>query len=277
MNNDYVIIPGNLLRSNDLSMMQKLLYAKILGLDNDKGCYASNQYFADCLGVTKDYISKAITDLKKKGYVRVDLNYKPGSKEIESRTIRCMSDTYRMSVLEGIGQESKVNIKKEYKEEKESFDLFWINYPRKTGKAKAWNFWKNNFSKLPVSVINKHCKEAYAGTEKQYIPHPHTYLNQERYYDEIIKTVIKKDLVSFKDFKLDSTGNARIGYCSSCGSSDFYDPFKVASEDSKCCNRELKPNKGVINGKESRSSINHSKESRGDVRTITELVQERTY
>ena len=98
MNNDYVVIPGKLLRSSDLSMMQKLLYAKILGLDNDKGCYASNQYFADCLGVSKDYVSKAITDLKKKGYVSVDLNYKLGSKEIESRTIRCMSDTYGITV-----------------------------------------------------------------------------------------------------------------------------------------------------------------------------------
>lgn len=240
MNNDYVIIPGKLLRSKDLSMMQRLLYAKIMGLDNDQGCYASNQYFAECLGVTKDYISKAISDLKNKGYISVDLNYKPGSKEIESRTIRCMSNTYRLNVLEGIGQESQVKLKKEYKEEKETFDLFWISYPRKQGKAKAWNYWKNNYSKLPLQIIMDHIKKAYTDTDKQYIPHAHTYLNQEKYWDEIIK-VTKPAFMDISVFKRNALGEL-IGYCHECnGESMFYKDFEMKSGTRCKCNSEIKP------------------------------------
>jgi hypothetical protein len=44
-------------------------------------------------------------------------------------------------------------------------------------------------------------------------------------------------------FKLDATGNARIGYCTKCGSSDFYDKFKIQKEDSKCCKVKLQPNR----------------------------------
>ena len=43
------------------------------------------------------------------------------------------------------------------------------------------------------------------------------------------------------EYKLDTTGNARIGYCAACGSSDFYDKFKIMMEDSRCCNDKLVP------------------------------------
>ena len=104
-----------------------------------------------------------------------------------SLTIRCLTDTYSIDVLEGMEQKAQVKVKKEYKEEKESFDLFWISYPRKTGKQKAWTYFKNNFAKIPFSTMIEHCKKAYTDTEKKYIPHPFTYLNQERYYDEVLQ------------------------------------------------------------------------------------------
>tara|TARA_R100001129_G_scaffold183676_2_gene166669 strand:- start:9 stop:782 length:774 start_codon:yes stop_codon:yes gene_type:complete len=250
MNNDYIIIPGNLLRSTDLSMMQRLLYAKILGLDNDNGCYASNQYFADCLGVTKDYVSKALSDLKKKGYISIRLNYAEGSKQVESRTIRCMSDTYRISVIEGTGQKAEVKVKKEYKEEKESFDLFYSVYPRKQGKAKAWIHWKNNYSKLPISTIMDHCQKAYVNTEKGWIPHADTYLNQEKYYDEIVAAVKKVEPIRISEFKKTTTGHL-IGYCHECDeSSQFYkDKFDIQKGTHCKCNSTVYPiPKGGLNG-----------------------------
>ena len=257
MKNDYIIIPGTLLRNSNLSMMQRLLLAKAMGLDNDKGCYASNQYFADSLGVTKDYISKALNDLKKKGYISIQLNYKKDTKEVESRTIRCISDTYRIDVLEGIGQKAQVKVKKEYKEEKESFDLFWIAYPRKTGKQKAWTFWKKNYAKLPLIAIMGHCKKAYVDTEKTYIPHPFTYLNQERYYDEIVKPVEKKNPINLGDYKRDTTGFP-MAYCCVCNKSASYKEFEITSNvDSRCCNAKLLPKRRVSYG-EYQTSINSS-------------------
>ena len=44
------------------------------------------------------------------------------------------------------------------------------------------------------------------------------------------------------DFKLDSTGNAYLGYCSKCNISDFYKEFAVWG-DSRCCSAEIQPKK----------------------------------
>ena len=41
-------------------------------------------------------------------------------------------------------------------------------------------------------------------------------------------------------FKLDSTGNAYIGYCS-CGKSDFYDKYEIKGADSRCCKLPIQP------------------------------------
>lgn len=70
----------------------------------------------------------------------------------------------------------------------EGFDEFWEAYPRKTSKAearKAWNKLKPNEElreKMLASI------EAWKNTdqwrEPRYIPHPSTWLNQERWNDE---------------------------------------------------------------------------------------------
>ena len=44
------------------------------------------------------------------------------------------------------------------------------------------------------------------------------------------------------DFKLDSTGNAYMGYCEKCGESDFYSKEQLRG-DSKCHNAKLLPAK----------------------------------
>ena len=52
-----------------------------------------------------------------------------------------------------------------------------------------------------------------------------------------------------KSFKLDATGNAYVAYCSSCGTSDFYDQHGIKN-DSICCKKELlpeHPKKGMLN------------------------------
>ena len=67
---------------------------------------------------------------------------------------------------------------------------------------------------------------------------PTTYINGECWMDELDTAEINK-----LEFKLDSTGNSVVAYCSKCNTSDFYDPFKVNTLDSKCCNSKLVPEK----------------------------------
>lgn len=55
--------------------------------------------------------------------------------------------------------------------------------------------------------------------------------------------------LSYKDYKLDTTGNARIGYCSECYRSAFYDIYKIHQIESECCGKQLNPTKENVNAK----------------------------
>jgi len=70
----------------------------------------------------------------------------------------------------------------------ESFDLFYSYYPRKTGRQEALKKWMilDPSPELRKKMYD-HYTVAYKDTEKSFIPHFSTYLNQARWNDEIIK------------------------------------------------------------------------------------------
>ncbi len=117
-----------------------------------------------------------------------------------------------------------------------TFERFYNAYPRKVGRYTA----EKGFKKLS----NKEREEAYKGlknylkywkvteTEKQYIPHPSTFINQKRWEDEI-------DIPKEKEeYKRDATGRFFIAYCDKCRISDFYNDYELKG-DSRCCNSRL--------------------------------------
>tara|TARA_R110000787_G_scaffold69790_1_gene155204 strand:+ start:19040 stop:20161 length:1122 start_codon:yes stop_codon:yes gene_type:complete len=62
-------IPKDVYLNKDLSWLEKIMLVEIESLDNQDGCFASNDYFADFLDVTKTTISSAISKLKNLGFV----------------------------------------------------------------------------------------------------------------------------------------------------------------------------------------------------------------
>jgi hypothetical protein len=64
-----------------------------------------------------------------------------------------------------------------------AFDLFWKNYPRKVGKKKAKTAF-NNLTKANQAKATEDCKTRYEYVEKNYIPHPTTYIHGEHWEDE---------------------------------------------------------------------------------------------
>lgn len=78
------------------------------------------------------------------------------------------------------------------------FESFWLEFPEKKGKGKAYESWcKIKSDKTQIiqaikkQVINNHFK---GKDGKDYIPHPATWLNQKRWEDEIkITEVINLD------------------------------------------------------------------------------------
>ncbi|OKP91391.1 hypothetical protein [Paenibacillus sp. P32E] len=87
---------------------------------------------------------------------------------------------------EGSKQGKKVKDNKTYTPE---FDEFWNMYPRKLGKVEAFKTWTKVIKNGESSELIIKCATNYATdcenkqTEQQYIKHPKTFLNDERYKD----------------------------------------------------------------------------------------------
>lgn len=85
----YAIIPADVRYDKKLTPNAKLLYGEITALCNEKGyCWAGNEYFAELYEVSKETISRWISDLIKCGYLTREIVYKEGTKQIINRYLR---------------------------------------------------------------------------------------------------------------------------------------------------------------------------------------------
>ena len=100
-------IPAEILLNKDLSDKEKIILSMILYLSEEtKSCFASNKYIASIINVTANRVSKIISSLKEKQYIKVQLKYKTDSKEIEQRQITPIVQNinrYNSKSQEGIG------------------------------------------------------------------------------------------------------------------------------------------------------------------------------
>lgn len=86
-------IPKEIWLTNELSLQEKVVLVEIDSLDDEeKGCFASNKYFAEFFKITNGRVSQIIKQLQKKGYIDIKYNYK--GKEITERLIRVKRPPY---------------------------------------------------------------------------------------------------------------------------------------------------------------------------------------
>lgn len=87
MNRDFkgVWIPKDIWLDENLTWMEKLLLVEIDSLDAEKGCYASNDYFAKFFQLSKSRISDLVGQLVAKGYITTFFLYE--GKQIKRREI----------------------------------------------------------------------------------------------------------------------------------------------------------------------------------------------
>ena len=136
----------------------------------------------------------------------------------------------------------------------DNFEKFWSLYPRKKEKKRA----KMSFNRLTkntqlecIEGVKMYIKQIEVqGTKPQFIKHPSTFINGENWEDEFDTTPQKQSLQP-KDFKDDSFNASKIGYCTKCNKSDFYDKFSVHLDLSRCCGADLIPNKEIANERRS--------------------------
>jgi hypothetical protein len=73
------------------------------------------------------------------------------------------------------------------------FERFWLSYPRKVGKEKCRRWFKSKSRKVDEQLLDemlvaiKKQKRTKQWQDKQFIPHPYTWLNQGRWEDEVVE------------------------------------------------------------------------------------------
>lgn len=70
----FSIIPTEIIINKEISSTEKLLYAVISSLTNEKGyCWASNQYLGDLIGISERHASRSINKLLQEQLIKVDI------------------------------------------------------------------------------------------------------------------------------------------------------------------------------------------------------------
>lgn len=107
----YAIIPANVRYDNSLKANEKLMYGEITCLSKSSGkCFASNEYFANLYGTKKETVSRWISNLSKKGYIKTQLIYKDGTNQIINRYIQINQEGIDKKVNSPIDEKVKDNI-----------------------------------------------------------------------------------------------------------------------------------------------------------------------
>lgn len=79
--NYYSVIPASVRYCSDLSFFEIVLYSEISALSNAFGfCFASNNYFAKLYKKSVVTVSRAINNLEKLGFVRLEIEQEKGNK-----------------------------------------------------------------------------------------------------------------------------------------------------------------------------------------------------
>ena len=234
----YSVLTADVRYDKNLSYGARLLYSEITALSGRDGyCYASNSYFSKAYGVSDVSIQNWLKNLKDCGYIQVSVNYKADSKEVNKRIITPIKEKF-ITPPRNLGdptkkswsphQEILVENNNSYsyqyssntsthKELKESnnksistvdsplgndFERFWNSYPKKVGKPYARQVFMKKVKHNDMPSLLEGL-ERYKGSKQwkdsQYIPNPSTFINQERWKDEVKGT--KKTWNEMNDFE----------------------------------------------------------------------------
>ena len=153
-------VPLEILKLEDLSMSEKVILAVIEALDNKNGCFASNDYIAKVLGVKARRISAAISSLKEKGYVTVEIENN------NARTVSVVKEDLAEEVEEVEEVEEECQVQEDIEDSKEIMKVKGIDLSNITADAlyrlvhrvEDVKVWLKN---LPMKYVKTEWKDIY--------------------------------------------------------------------------------------------------------------------
>lgn len=209
----YSIIPATVRYDHNLKANEKLMYGEITALASKSGyCWAENRYFAELYDVHKVTISKWLKNLEDNGYIKTELKYVYGTKQVAKRLIY-INDTpisqnakgYKSNDYDPVSQNAKEELSttsnnntRDIKKEDQSstddlslskrFEKIWKDYPNKQGKKPAFSSYKTALKNGTtdediIEGLERYKKHLQQNTWKQ-AAQGSTWFKQNRWEDE---------------------------------------------------------------------------------------------
>ena len=172
--NYYTVIPAEIRYDDRLPDKAKLLYGEITALADKNGyCWATNGYFANLYKTAPETVSRYINKLVTCGYIKSEMIYKSGSKEIEKRLLKIVHpidknvDTPCSNCQKGVDEIIKGGIDENIKENNTSINNTSINNTNNTNvlldtRARVG---KSKFKSPKLEEVIAYCKEKNFVTE----------------------------------------------------------------------------------------------------------------
>ena len=113
----FIIVPDFIIDDSDIPDGEKLLFGEIASNSLEKGfCWFSNKHLMECFHIGERTASRWVNDLRKKGYITINIVKRKNSEEVDERQI--MVDTtkpilaeymnwYRQKRQQGIAKNDK--------------------------------------------------------------------------------------------------------------------------------------------------------------------------
>ena len=194
-----IFIPVEILDNKDLKPIEMFLLAQINALDkgNDgNGCYASNEYLGNLLGVKTNTISIYISHLKELGLLeQVGFDGRRRLLSVNGRVSQTSNPAYHKCESHSNSSKSKEEIPPTPKGDGDidrDFEEWYREYPRHKKRGHALKAYRSARKKASKEVLLSAAIE-YAGSvsdkDEEFISHPASWLNGEGWLDETDKKV----------------------------------------------------------------------------------------
>ena len=182
-----------------LSPTAKVLLLHLADRHNpDFGCFPSQDRIAADCEISRSTVNRHLDDLERIGLIRRIPRVDPETKKQKSTQYLLAFEYSRVSKSDTVSRVSNnaiavshprhTNIVNEPVKSNDRFDEFWLVYPRKVGVGAARKSYSISLKKASAQIIIDGAKRFAAsvrGTDHKFIPHGSTWLNAERWADQL--------------------------------------------------------------------------------------------
>jgi len=147
---------------------------------DDNTCHPGRSRIAALAKISTSAVDRAVQQLVEAGFVTVHHRRDPENPK------RHLSSRYVIHSTPPAGDEVTI-VKEPEPINQTPFDTFWQIYPRKIARKKCEQWWHKHATNMASQILDAATTATKQwrqdNTEPRYIPHPYTWLNQERWKD----------------------------------------------------------------------------------------------